>query len=225
MSDLDRTLTHANLEVDPSALDRIRRLRELGLKVVIASGRRFDELEAKGLVHEVDGVVAENGAVVHVPGDNLFDVVHAGFGTVAREALGELAAAFQWGRVVGSGPRELGPAASERLAQRAVAHNFEFNAEDVMILPSGVTKASGAEICLRRLGLDAKDAWAIGDGENDAALLRWAGWGAAPANGAHEALDAADLVLHEPYSRGFLEFTEPLVNGQLAPMARRGHRR
>lgn len=211
VSDLDRTLTSEDLVLDGAALDRIRHLRKLGLRVVIATGRRFDEIEAMGLVEEVDGVVAENGAVICVPGEKVLQIAHADFATIARSALGDLAREFQWGRVVGSGPRELYLAAGERLARHSVAHTLEFNAGDVMLLPAGVSKASGAEICLRRLGLDAKDTWAIGDGENDAALLRWAGRGAAPANGAKAALEAADLLLHEAYSRGFLEFTDPLV--------------
>lgn len=214
VSDLDRTLTRPDLRFDPSALDRIRHLRKLGVKVVIATGRRFDELEAMGLVHELDGLVAENGAVVCVPRESYFQVVHAGFATVAREALGAWAGEFQWGRVVGSGPRDLGPAASQRLAERSIAHDLEFNAGDVMILPPGVTKASGAELCLRRMGLDAKDAWAIGDGENDAALLGWAAVGGAPGNAAPRARAAASVLLTASYSDAFLEFTEPLAGNE-----------
>lgn len=211
VSDLDRTLTGPDLLLDGAALERIRALRERGVLVVIATGRRFDELEARGLTREVDGLVAENGAVICIPSVNVFQVVAPEFVRLARKALGPLEERFSWGRAIGSGPRELVFPASERLAAARVGHTLEFNAEEVMLLPPRVSKATGAELCLQRLGASARDAWAIGDGENDAALLKWARVGAAPANAAPEALTAADVRLARSYSDGFLELTEPLV--------------
>lgn len=211
VSDLDRTLTGADLVIDPAARQRIRELRAAGVRVVIATGRRFDDVEAMGLLAEVDGVVAENGAVVCVPTESVMQVLHADFGELARAALGALAADLDWGRVIGSGPRGLALRASERLTAAGVAHAIESNADEIMLLPPGVSKASGADICLERLGLAASEAWAIGDGDNDAALLRWAKLGAAPANASAAARAAADVLIAAPYSRGFLELTAPLI--------------
>ena len=217
VTDLDRTLTGADLALDPRALARIRDLRAAGIRVVIATGRRFDELEARGLLAEADGIVAENGAVICVPRESVFQVLHPDFASAARAALADIAGSFHWGRVGGSGPRVMFPWATARLAVANVAHAIEFNADEVMLLPPGVSKASGAELCLARLGLAPSEAWAIGDGENDASMLRWAGLGAAPANAAPEALAAADVALAASYADAFLELTEPLAR---APVAR-----
>ena len=46
-----------------------------------------------------------------------------------------------------------------------------------------------------RLGLTSADALAIGDGDNDAELLAWAGRGLTPAHGRPRALAAADGVI------------------------------
>lgn len=218
VTDLDRTLTGPDLLVDEAAIDRIRTLRKRGVRVVIATGRRLEELGAMGLTKEVDGIVAENGAIVSIPHENVLHIVHADFAQLAREALGSLATRFQWGRVVGSGPRELDLLVRQRLAAGKVGHSLEFNAEHVMILPEGVSKASGAEICLRHLDLTAGDAWAIGDGENDASLLRWASVGAAPGNAARATKEAADLLIVASYSRGFLELTEPILGSARGPI-------
>ena len=211
MTDLDRTLTGRDLALAPAALDRIAALRAAGARVVVATGRPFDAGVVASLLMRVDGMVAENGAVVCVPHERSLEIFHAGFAEGARAALGELAARFQWGRVIGSGPRELGELARERLAAEGVASAVEYNAEECMLLPANVSKATGAQLCLRRLGMSATDAWAIGDGENDVALLEWAALGAAPANAARAAKDAADVLMAAEYAEAFLHFTEPLL--------------
>lgn len=216
VSDLDRTLTGQDLRIDESVLDRIRALRGRGFSVVIATGRRFDEVDALRLAREVDGIVAENGALVCLPERGLIEIAYPRFAARARGALGELAERFTWGRAIGSGPRDLALVAGERLARSAVAHSFAFNVGEVMLLPPGIDKAVGAARCLDRLGLRAEDAWAIGDGENDAALLEWAHLGAAPANASREAVAAADVLLLASYGRAFLELTEPLLQSSAA---------
>ena len=217
VSDLDRTLTGADLRLDPRVLERIAELREGGVRVVIATGRRLEELVDMGLVDRVDGLVAENGAIVCVPHENVLETREPGFRDAARAALGELASSFHWGRVIGSGPREASREVAARLDAAGVAHALEFNAQEVMILPRGVDKAVGAEACLRRLGLTRDDAWAIGDGENDASLLAWAHVGAAPANAAPAAMRSADVLLGGAYSDAFLELTASMLARRLAP--------
>lgn len=217
VSDLDRTLTGKDLLLDDAARERIAQLRGAGIRVVIATGRRLDELEAMGIPALVDGIVAENGPVLCVPEERVMQVLHTGFAEQAKEALGPLTAHFEWGRVMGSGPRELALEAAGRLLDAGVAHEMEYNAEHVMVLPAGVNKATGATMCLERLGLRADQAWAIGDGENDVAMLRWARLGAAPANAAPAARDAADVLLLSAYAEGFVELTEPLVTAAPAP--------
>lgn len=211
ISDLDRTLTGADLQLDPRAIERIREIRAAGVRVVIATGRRLDEVEAMGLAAEVDGLVAENGAIVRVQSAGILEIIHPDFGNAARAALGALAAELHWGRVIGSGPRALAGPLHERLGVARLPHALEFNANEVMLLPNGVSKATGAERCLTILGLTAEDAWAIGDGDNDAALLRFAKLGAAPANASPAARQAADVLLTASYSQAFVELTAPLV--------------
>lgn len=216
-SDLDRTLTGGDLVLDPAALERIRELRRRGLRVVVATGRRFDDPRVEALLSELDAVVAENGAVVHHAEDGALVVMHADFAERARAALGPLADRFAWGHVVGSGPRELSGDASALLAARKVEHAVEYNVDEVMLLPPGVDKATGAAACVARWGLRSADVWAIGDGENDVALLRWAGVGAAPANASPSAQAAADLHMASSHSQAFLDLTLPLVLAKPRP--------
>lgn len=215
VTDLDRTLTGQDLRLDPEAVGAIDALRARGIKVVLATGRRFEEVLAMGLFERMDGIVAENGAVLAIPSEDVVQTRHSDFQEQARGALGTLAEAFTWGRVVGSAPREHAGPVAEALRQARVKHSIEFNAEELMLLPPGVDKASGAELCVRRLGATAEEAWAIGDGENDVSMLEWACLGFAPGNAAPAARAAADVQVAASYSRAFVEVTSALVGARV----------
>eukprot|EP00937_MAST-01D_sp_MAST-1D-sp2_P001785 g1785.t1 len=57
-------------------------------------------------------------------------------------------------------------------------------------------KHAGLRLVASRLGVRRRDVMALGDGRNDVTMLRWAGWGAAPANARDASVRAAaDEVL------------------------------
>lgn len=62
------------------------------------------------------------------------------------------------------------------------------------LAPTGVSKASGLEVVVDRLGVDRTDVLAVGDGNNDVEMLRWAGRGVAMGQAPLEVQDAADDV-------------------------------
>ena len=62
------------------------------------------------------------------------------------------------------------------------------------LAPKGVSKASGLEQVTRRLGVDAGDVLAIGDGRNDIEMLQWAGRGVAMGQASDDVREAADHV-------------------------------
>jgi HAD superfamily hydrolase (TIGR01484 family) len=60
--------------------------------------------------------------------------------------------------------------------------------------PVGVSKASGLQHVCDKLGVEADDVLAIGDGRNDIEMLRWAGRGVAMGQSVEEVKAAADHV-------------------------------
>ncbi|WP_372735386.1 HAD family hydrolase [Nocardioides sp.] len=62
------------------------------------------------------------------------------------------------------------------------------------LAPVGVTKASGLQYVVDRLGLTAADVLAIGDGRNDIEMLQWAGRGVAMGQALPQVIAAADDV-------------------------------
>jgi HAD superfamily hydrolase (TIGR01484 family) len=70
------------------------------------------------------------------------------------------------------------------------------------LAPVGVSKASGLAHVAERLGLDAADVLAIGDGRNDIEMLQWAGRGVAMGQAVEPVIAAADDVTGTVYEDG-----------------------
>ena len=70
------------------------------------------------------------------------------------------------------------------------------------LAPVGVSKASGLAHVAERLGVDAADVLAIGDGRNDIEMLQWAGRGVAMGQAVEEVIAAADDVTGTVYEDG-----------------------
>ena len=62
------------------------------------------------------------------------------------------------------------------------------------LAPEGVSKASGLDVVCERLGLTPADVLAVGDGNNDLEMLRWAGRGVAMGQSPDSVKEAADAV-------------------------------
>jgi len=69
-----------------------------------------------------------------------------------------------------------------------------------------------AEVC-RRLGLEAQDVAAFGDGMNDLDMIEWAGLGVAMEHGPRELIAAADAVAQGPPGEGVARFVEENLLG------------
>jgi HAD superfamily hydrolase (TIGR01484 family) len=70
------------------------------------------------------------------------------------------------------------------------------------LAPVGVSKASGLAHVAERLGVDAADVLAIGDGRNDIEMLEWAGRGVAMGQAVEPVIAAADDVTGTVYEDG-----------------------
>jgi len=218
LTDLDRTLTDETLILHPGVPTAIASLRRAGVAAILVTGRSYDHLLANGHDATFDALVAENGAIVSVGTGGAPDVLHERFAGTAREALDAFASEIAWGRVIGSAARALTKDIGAALHAAGIAHALVPNADEIMILPPGVDKATGARRALHLLGATGATTWAIGDGENDVVLLEMADV-AAVAQNAHPAARAvADIELPERYGEAFLLLVEKML---AAPNAKR----
>src|SRR5262249_55205939 len=146
---------------------------ESGRRAIMVTGRQLDELLSLLPEPELfDRIVAENGAVVYEPATKdvrlLADAPPPEFAAeLRRRGVGGLAV----GRVI---------VASWEPHQDAIFHTIRdlglelqviFNKGAVMVLPTGVNKATGLHAALGELGLSPHNVVGVGDAENDHALL------------------------------------------------------
>lgn len=177
--DYDGTITTGD-RPDPEVLTAIEEIRRQGVVVVLVTGRRIADLQrAAGDLRFLDAVVAENGGILAFPHDH------------RTIQLGQAPPAIFLEELKRRGiPAEAGQCLVETDARHAVEvlsviRDLEvplvllFNLGRLMILPQGISKATGLHAALRRFRLSEHNAIAIGDAENDHALLKACEIGAA----------------------------------------------
>ena len=89
------------------------------------------------------------------------------------------------------------------------------NKRAVMVLPSGVNKASGLRAALADLGLSPQDVVGVGDAENDFPFLALCGYSVAVSNALDTLKEHVDLVTEGDHGRGVVELIERLVSSDL----------
>jgi hypothetical protein len=202
----------------------LRALRAHGYRTLLATGRSAPEVADRCAAYGLVGGAGEYGAVTVVAGAAQAEAepyaeTEAGRALAARLAAlpgVELDPRFRgcvraFRRPSGGLPAET---VAEVLRDPAVRGRFTAVPGDAQtdFLPSGVDKAVGVRALLARLGEpDAVPVLAVGDGEADVGLLRWARAGFAPAN-VHPALRASGVpVLRRAYQSGLFDAVARLI--------------
>ncbi len=193
--DYDGTIARGDV-LDPSVRDAIAAARTQGIVVLLVTGRILDELRrVAGDLHFVDGVIAENGAVIHFPDSGrtstLAPLVPEGFVAELRRR----GIPFAAGQCLVDADANEAPRLLEVIRTLELPLVLIFNRGRVMTAPQGVSKATGLHVALETLRLSARNTVAIGDAENDHELLRLAEVGVAVAWGSKALQAAADVVL------------------------------
>lgn len=215
-TDFDGTLACGGC-VERSTIDALKRLAATGRRLLLVTGRELDDLSSVFAETELfDRLVVENGAVLHRPSTGETRVLAAApppqfVAELARRGVAPLSAGASivatWHpneRTVLDVIRELG-----------LELQVTFNKGAVMVLPAGVNKASGLAAALEELGLSAHNAVAIGDAENDHALLEMVECSAAVANAVPMLKAKADIVTRGERGAGVEELIDRVIDNDL----------
>ncbi|MBI4262800.1 MAG: HAD family hydrolase [Acidobacteria bacterium] len=183
--------------LDPGVRDAIADARSRGITVLLVTGRILDELRrVAGDLHFVDGVVAENGAVVHFPDSDHTSALAPRVPESFVAELGRRSIRFTAGACLVDGSANDAPQLLQVIRDLELPLVLLFNRGRVMTLPQGVSKATGLHVALDMLRLSPRNALAVGDAENDHALLQLAEVGAAVEWGSAALRAAADLTVN-----------------------------
>jgi hydroxymethylpyrimidine pyrophosphatase-like HAD family hydrolase len=214
--DYDGTLA-TNGHVDDATVDALVRLRRSGRRIVLVTGRLLAPLlEAFPQVGLCERVVAENGALLYDPETRterpLVD-------PPPREFVEKLAErgvpVSEVGHVIVATCVPYETVVLETIRDLALELQIVFNKGAVMVLPTGVNKASGLRVALTELGFSPHNTVGIGDAENDEAFLKLCEVSAAVDNALEAVKQQADLVTAGAESAGVVELINRLVTDDL----------
>lgn len=208
-TDYDGTVAHDGV-VDAGTLAALERLKDSGRKLILITGRELDDLlRAFKPVKLFDRVVAENGALLYRPETGVETVLGQAPPPAFVETLRqEIGPHVSTGRVVVATWVPHQTTVLRTIQDMGLDLQVIFNKEAVMVLPSGMDKASGLAAALRELGLAPHNVVGVGDAENDHAFLALCGCSAAVSNAVPWLKERVDLVTAGDHGRGVAELIE-----------------
>jgi len=225
--DYDGTLARHGV-VDDDTIAALERLVASGRRVVLVTGRQLDDLQrVMPRLDLFERVVAENGALLYAPATREEQPLAAAASAPLVQALRERGVTpLSAGRCIVATWEPHQETVLEAIHELGLELQVVFNKGAVMVLPSGINKASGLAAALRQMGLSPHNAVAIGDAENDHALLALCECAAAVANALPSVRDRADIVTTRDHGAGVAELIDHLLADDLAARARelRRHR-
>lgn len=214
--DYDGTIAHDGV-VPPHVLDGLARLKATGRKLVLVTGRELDELlEIFPGITLFDRVVAENGALLYRPESGERKDLNEPPPDAFIERLKQEGVPISVGNTIVATVRPHETAVLQAIADLGLEYQVIFNKGAVMVLPTGINKATGLAAALGELGLSPRNAVGVGDAENDHALLVACERGVAVGNALPALRDTADLVTAGADGDGVAELIDWLVASDLA---------
>ena len=225
-TDYDGTLAHDS-HVSPEALAGLRRLKDSGRKVILVTGRELPELLSVFPDFSIcDCIVAENGALLKWPAEDREETCGE---AVPEKFLNEIIRRgikpFSVGRVIFATWRPHEAAVLDIIQSLGLEYQIIFNKRAVMVLPSGINKATGLARALKKLKLSPKQVVGIGDAENDHAFLDSCAVAAAVENALPSLKDRCDLVTAADHGAGVVELIDRLLADDLQSLGARRPRK
>lgn len=207
--------------VDAITVAALARFRESGRKLLLVTGRELDEL--LGILAEIwlfDWVVAENGALLYRPETKQTKLLGPSPSAAFADALKEQGVGpISVGRVIVATWEPHETTVLKTIRDMGLELQVIFNKGAVMILPTGLTKATGLVMALRELGLTVHEAVGVGDAENDHSFLSICECSAAVANALPAVKGRADVVTHRDHGAGVTELIDRILRDDLADVA------
>jgi HAD superfamily hydrolase (TIGR01484 family) len=215
-TDYDGTLAEQGT-VRPETVAAVERLRKSGRRVVLVTGRELRDLQTVFDRFDLfDLVVAENGALLYRPQTREEKCVAEPPPPALAERLRQRGATpLHTGRAIVATREPYEVAAVEVVRELGLEWQVIFNKGAVMLLPSGVNKQTGLALALEELCLSMRNTVAVGDAENDHAMLAASECGVAVANALDSLKERADLVTRGARGAGVEELIDRILEDDL----------
>lgn len=217
--DYDGTLATDGV-VDATTLDALKRLRDSGRRLILVTGRIVAQLvEVFPQLSFCDLVVADNGAMLYEPNNGQ---KHLLTGPPSREFIDELARRgvrpIEVGDIIVATWEPHEGTVLETIRDLGLELQIIFNKGNVMILPTGINKATGLAAALKVLKILPEQTVGVGDAENDEAFLKMVGVSVAVDNALEVVKKLARVVTTGARGAGVTEIINRLLDDDLASL-------
>ncbi len=224
--DYDGTIAHDG-RCAPSTVEALKRVRASGRKLILATGRQLPELQEIFPEHSMfDRIIAENGAILYRPeGQDCKALADPPPPVFVEELRRRGVNPLSVGQSIVATWHPHETTVLDVIRDLGLELQVIFNKDAVMVLPSGVNKATGLKAALKELHLSPHNAVGVGDAENDHVFLGMCECSVAVANALPALKERADLVTAGSHGAGVEELIEKLLSEDLASLAPRLKRR
>ncbi|RVA22684.1 HAD-IIB family hydrolase, partial [Mesorhizobium sp. M7D.F.Ca.US.004.03.1.1] len=201
----------------------LKRFKKSGRKLVLVTGRELPDL--KRVFSEVslfDKVVAENGALIYTPASEEERVIAPSpepkfVARLKKQGVKPLSV----GQSIIATWEPHQATVLEVIKKMGLELEIIFNKGAVMILPSGINKATGLAAALQDLRLSPHNVIGVGDAENDHAFLQACGCSVAVDNAIPAVKDTANLVMRGARGKGVEQLIDKMIKHDHAIVSRR----
>src|SRR5947209_8216722 len=224
--DYDGTLARDGV-VSPQTIDALERVGASGRKLILITGRLLEDLQmAFPRLDLFTYVVAENGALLYNPADSTEKLLGEAPPRQFIQALRERGVTpLVTGRVIVASLHPYEKTIVDVIAKLGLELQVIFNKGAVMVLPTGMNKATGLIAALQELKLSAHNVVGIGDAENDHSFLSLCECSVAVANAIPSLKEQADYTTKAENGDGVIELIEQLLADDLKTLDQRVGRR
>lgn len=214
-TDYDGTLAHDG-RVSERAVAALDRFLATGRRLILVTGRELDELlDIFPAIDRFECVVAENGALLYFPASGERQPLGEPPPAAFVQALRQRGVPISVGASIVATVEPHETVVLETIRDLGLELQVIFNKEAVMVLPASVNKASGLMHALTHMALSPHNVAAIGDAENDHALLHAVEYGVAVANAIPALKETADYVSAAARSDAVIELIDDIVRHDL----------
>jgi HAD superfamily hydrolase (TIGR01484 family) len=215
-TDYDGTLAEEGV-VHPETLHALERVRQTGRHLILVTGRELPDLQAAFPRYSIfERIVAENGAVLYNPSSKTETLLcEAPPGAFIDALRRKQVTPLSQGRAIVAAGEDQNAKVLETIQELGLELQVIFNKGSLMILPTGINKATGLKAALTELGFSAHNTVAVGDAENDHAFLSVCERAVSVANALPALKERSDFVTRGCSGDGVSELLDLLIREDL----------
>jgi hydroxymethylpyrimidine pyrophosphatase-like HAD family hydrolase len=216
-TDGDGTLLRGG-HLSRDAIAALRRWRRAGKKVLLITGETPEQLCDFPHLDLYDRVVAENGALLLHCGTHherkLAKPPPRGLVQALKKADIK---SLKHGRLIFQAELEEEGKIKRVLRNIGTSWRLVHNRNELMIVPPGVTKATGLKAILKELKIRPEQVVGIGDAENDQPMLDQCGLAVAVHNAEPQVKQKSQMVMNRNNGKGVAELIDWLLDDERRP--------